>query len=177
MAELFSVLSSGADVQLIGLDQLVDVQQTMVIAKPSGVIFPVRVPSAGDIAGPTGDLASSMAAAFNQAATHPGVLGMAVTQDIDPAGNLVDVVIVTVASTNGLVTAEKTLPLAIFGSSSIGLGSLGGLGTFGTSGGYNPDMLATTGASGGGSGSGFSFEAFSSQVGSWQSDLDALAGL
>jgi hypothetical protein len=140
MADNFVVLSSEPSVDLIGLDNLVDVQRTTVMALPAGVSFPVSVPSAGEIAGPTGELAAAMADAFNQAAGADGVVGMAVTQDVDAAGNLIDIVIVTVVSSNGLITAEKTVPLAMFGRASLGAG-VGGLG-FSSAGGFGFDYVA-----------------------------------
>jgi hypothetical protein len=177
MAENFVVLSSEPSVDLIGLDNLVDVQRTTVMALPAGVSFPVSVPSAGEIAGPTGELAAAMADAFNQAAGADGVVGMAVTQDVDAAGNLIDIVIVTVASTNGLITAEKTVPLAMFGRTSLG-GGVGGLGFASAGGGFGFDYVGDFGAgSTGGGGGGFNFAGFSSAVSGWRSDLDALANL
>jgi hypothetical protein len=177
MADNFVVLSSEPSVDLIGLDNLVDVQRTTVMALPAGVSFPVSVPSAGEIAGPTGELAAAMADAFNQAAGADGVVGMAVTQDVDAAGNLIDIVIVTVASSNGLITAEKTVPLAMFGRTSLG-GGVGGLGFSGAGGGFGFDYVGdfTAGATSGGGG-GFNFAGFASAVSGWRSDLDALANL
>jgi hypothetical protein len=177
MAENFVVLSSEPSVDLIGLDNLVDVQRTTVMALPAGVSFPVSVPSAGEIAGPTGELAAAMADAFNQAAGADGVVGIAVTQDVDAAGNLIDIVIVTVASSNGLITAEKTVPLAMFGRSSLG-GGVGGLGFSSAGGGFGFDYVAAPAGGGGGSGGGgFDFAGFSGAVSRWRSDLDALANL
>jgi hypothetical protein len=141
------------------------------------VSFPVSVPSAGEIAGPTGELAAAMADAFNQAAGADGVVGIAVTQDVDAAGNLIDIVIVTVASSNGLITAEKTVPLAMFGRSSLG-GGVGGLGFSSAGGGFGFDYVAAPAGGGGGSGGGgFDFAGFSGAVSRWRSDLDALANL
>jgi hypothetical protein len=177
MADNFVVLSSEPSVDLIGLDNLVDVQRTTVMALPAGVSFPVSVPSAGDIAGPTGELASAMADAFNAAAQTDGVVGMAVTQDVDAAGNLIDIVIVTVASTNGLITTEKTVPLAMFGRASLGGAGVGGLG-FSSAGGFGFDYVAAPASSGSGSGGGgFNLSGFSGAVSGWRSDLDALANL
>lgn len=177
MADTFTVVSSAPDVALLGLDQIVDVQQTMVQATGSGVIFPVRVPSTGDIAGPTGQLAASMAAAFDSAAQVPGIASMAVTQDIDAAGNLIDVVILIVTSTNGLITAEKTVPLASFGQSSLVASGVGGFGTLGAGDGLQFEVIPTLGGGAGGSLSTFNLEAFSSRVTTWRADLDALANL
>jgi hypothetical protein len=177
MADNFVVLSSEPSVDLIGLDNLVDVQRTTVMALPAGVSFPVSVPSAGEIAGPTGELAAAMADAFNAAAGADGVVGMAVTQDVDAAGNLIDIVIVTVASTNGLITAEKTVPLAMFGRPSL-VGGVGGLGFSSAGGGFGFDYVAPAGGGGGGAGGGgFDFAGFSGAVSGWRSDLDALANL
>jgi hypothetical protein len=177
MADNFVVLSSEPSVDLIGLDNLVDVQRTTVMALPAGVSFPVSVPSAGDIAGPTGELASAMADAFNACTQIPGIVGMAVTQDVDAAGNLIDIVIVTVASTNGLLTREKMVPLAIFGRASLGGAGVGGLG-FASAGGFGFDYVAAPVTGGGGSGGGgFNFEGFSGAVSGWRSDLDALTNL
>jgi hypothetical protein len=177
MADNFVVLSSEPSVDLIGLDNLVDVQRTTVMALPAGVSFPVSVPSAGDIAGPTGELASAMADAFNAAAQTDGVVGMAVTQDVDAAGNLIDIVIVTVASSNGLITTEKTVPLAMFGRASLGGAGVGGLG-FSSAGGFGFDYVAAPASSGSGSsGGGFNLSGFSGAVSGWRSDLDALANL
>lgn len=177
MADTFTVVSSAPDVALLGLDQIVDVQQTMVQAKSSGVIFPVRVPSAGEIAGPTAQLAASMAAAFDVAAQTPGIAAMAVTQDVDAAGNLIDVVILTVVSTNGLVTAEKTVTLASFGQSSLVASGAGGFGTLGTAGGLHFESIPSLPSGESGGLSTFDLGAFGSRVSSWRSDLDALANL
>lgn len=177
MADNFVVLSSEPSVDLIGLDNLVDVQRTTVMALPAGVSFPVSVPSAGEIAGPTGELASAMANAFNQAAGTDGVVGMAVTQDVDAAGNLIDIVIVTVASSNGLLRTEKTVPLAMFGRTSLA-GGLSGFGFSSAGGGFGFDYVGDPQALGGPSGGGgFNFSGFSSAVAGWRTDLDALANL
>lgn len=176
MASDYLIVHSVPDVAVTAGGDVQDVQRSTVMALPSGVQFPVRVASAGNIAGATGERASSMAAAFNAASAVAGVVGIQASQDTDVAGNVIDVVTLYIASDSGNVVITKQLPMALFGGAAVGGTGLGGLSTLGTESGLQFAVMPSSG-DGGLTGGGFNLSGFSSAVTTWRADANALEAL
>lgn len=112
MADAYEVVAAVQTSELIGGTQVRDVQQVTVMAKPSGVTFPVRIPV--DVFGPAAVHAAAepIAEALNVLKADPRVASVTVSQDADAGGMLVDTANVTVLSTSGTLTAGVSIPLA-----------------------------------------------------------------
>ncbi len=111
MADSFTVVGAVADVELVGGDQTQDVQQITVQAKPSGVVFPVRVPLASFTAEAVTAAAAPLADALNELADDPGITSVTTLQDVTAAGQLEDRLHVTVVSDNGNLSTTVDVPL------------------------------------------------------------------
>lgn len=176
MATDFLIVHSVPDVAVTPGGDVQDVQRSTILALPSGVQFPVRVPTAGNIAGATGTMAALLASAFNAAAGVDGVVGIQASQDTDVAGNVIDVVTLYIASDSGNVVITKQVPMALFGAPAAGGLGAGSLSTLGTSDGLGFAVMPSSGGGGGTSG-GFNLSGFSSAVGTWRADANALEAL
>lgn len=111
MASAFSFVASEATTEVSASDEVRDVQRTTLTAQPSGVTFSVMVPSGAGMAAATAAAATPIAEAFNTAADHPGVAGIFTSQEVNAAGNVTDVAVVTVTSTSGRSSTTVTVPM------------------------------------------------------------------
>lgn len=111
MADNYDVLASTFVDELVAPNLTLQAQEVTARAKPSGVIFPVRVPivdpllfSGDALAELVREQVDSVATIVNDYAQAPGFVGMQVFQDVTVANQLQDKEVVTVSSTSGRST-------------------------------------------------------------------------
>jgi hypothetical protein len=107
----YEFLLNEPTIQTLGSDIVRDAMRITYRAQPSGVVFsllfaPVEIWTAQTVA----DQAQLWSDNWNQNALVPGVVGIATTQQVNAAGNLEDVALVTVSSTSGNSTSQLELP-------------------------------------------------------------------
>lgn len=96
MAERYDVVTSQADIQVLGPQSVQDVTRFGIQTKPSGVLVYVNVPQANVTAQQARVTLEGYALLVEQAMKLPGVVGIRSEQDTDPAGLLADYLVVTV---------------------------------------------------------------------------------
>ena len=102
----YEVLSSETTVELLGVSDVLDVQQVTARALPSNVVFHVRF--SGPQFTPT-DVAyflGRFSGYFNALSAIPNVVGVTTFEDIDAAGQLQDMMQVTVRSDSGRMSSS-----------------------------------------------------------------------
>ena len=113
----YSFLAAEPTVQVLSPDVVRDAQRITGQAAQSGIVFsltfaPYPTDPTGKVIWTDAAIAAQLAdwaGKWDTNAAVPGVLGIGLSQDVDPAGLLKDVALVTVASTSGLSTTQLTL--------------------------------------------------------------------
>jgi len=107
MATLYDVLSGLTTTQLIGTTQTQDVELYTLQAKPSGVVFYVRIPADFLDSGLLDSLASNEAELYNAIAAIPHVQAVSMYEDITAANQINDRLVLTIASSSGRSTVTR----------------------------------------------------------------------
>lgn len=118
----YSFLIAEPTVQVLSPEIIRDAQRVSAQAAKSGVVFsllfaPYPTDPDGNVIWTPEAIASQLsdwAGTWDTNAAVPGVLGIALSQDIDAAGLLKDVALVTVSSTSGNSTTQLNLYPADF---------------------------------------------------------------
>lgn len=107
MADNFQVLSGLTTTQLIGATETQDVELYTVQAKPSGVVFYVRIPTIFLDSGLFDQLAATEADLYNGIAALNHVVGVSMFEDITPSNQISDRLVLTIRSTSGKSTVTR----------------------------------------------------------------------
>ena len=118
----YSFLVAEPTLQVLSPEIVRDAQRVTAQAIDSGVVYsllfaPYPTDPQGTVVWTPDAIASQLstwAGTWNTNAKVPGVLGIALSQDVDPTGQLKDVALVTVASTSGKSTTQLNLYAADF---------------------------------------------------------------
>ncbi len=103
----YNTIKSGPDIELLGIDDVQDVQAVKLEALPSHVVFTLRFLPEGYVPSLVASLSRQFAGYFNQMAAIPGVAGVSTFQDVNDADVLDDVMRIVVKSTSG----KQTFPI------------------------------------------------------------------
>lgn len=114
MATLYEIIAAQATSEVVGTGDVIDVVQTWIQSKPNNVTFPARIPDAAFGVGNVRSVANISAYAVESIAALQHVAAMGHVQDVNPAGDLLDVLETFVQSTNGLLTSRLAFPLSNF---------------------------------------------------------------
>lgn len=115
MADIFDVVAQYPTTQFIGGTQTQEVVAVGIVTKPSGIYVEFLVPQKGYSANVVDAAALGQATIFETVASLPAVAGVQWAQTQNAAGYLVEVVIITVASTSGNSSAQLTVPVVQLG--------------------------------------------------------------
>lgn len=105
--------TSRSTVELVGATDTRDVVETWITTSPSGITFPVRVADSQWSASQVNALAAQYANALERLVAEPNVAAIYYEQDVNAAGNLVDMLVFVVTSDNGELTKEVREPLIV----------------------------------------------------------------
>ncbi len=115
MADTFDVVAQRPTTQFIGGTQTKDVIAVGIVTKPSSIYVEFLIPRTGYAASVVNAAALGYATIYETVAALPGVAGVQWAQDQNDAGYLVDVTVITVASTSGDSTATLTVQTPLLG--------------------------------------------------------------
>lgn len=105
MAANYTVLSGLTTTELVGTTTTQDVELYTVQAKPSGVVFYVRLlilPAYTEFEQSLFDsLAANLADLYNRIAAIPHVTGVSMYEDITPSNQITDRLVLTITSSSG----------------------------------------------------------------------------
>lgn len=118
----YTFLASEPTLQVLSPELVRDAQRVTASAVASGVVYsllfaPYPTDPQGSVIWSDELIAEQLALwadYWNQNAAVPGVAGIGVTQEVDAAGALKDVALVTVTSASGRSSAQVTVPAAQF---------------------------------------------------------------
>lgn len=118
----YNLLVAEPTLQVLSPEYVRDAQRVTAQALASGVVYsllfaPYPTDTNGTVIWTPEAIASQLALwadHWNANAKVPGVLGIALSQDVDPSGQLKDVALVTVSSTSGKSTTQLNLYPADF---------------------------------------------------------------
>lgn len=110
MAGNYKVLSGLTTTELIGTTQTQDVELYTLQAMPSGVVFYVRIPNDLLDSNLLDSLASNEADLYNAIAAIPNVAAVSMFEDITPANQISDRLVLTIRSTSGRSTVTRDDP-------------------------------------------------------------------
>lgn len=105
----YDLISSQPTVEIIGAQDVQDVQEIVARALPSNVVFTLRFLPEAYVPELVASLTSQFAGYFNAAIQIPGVAAVSTYQDVNAADQLEDVMQFVVISTSG----KSTFPLVI----------------------------------------------------------------
>lgn len=114
MAGNFTVLSQQSVVQLIGGTQVVDAEQVMIETSPSGIVFPLLFAHGKADAETVAALAANYATQLEAAMADDAVGAIVISQDVNPANQLIDLLEITALSTSGRSSKVITSPALIY---------------------------------------------------------------
>jgi hypothetical protein len=106
----YEVLASESTVELIGLTDVRDVQQVTARAIPSDIVYHVRFAGSEFTASDVPYFLGRFAGFYNALAAVPGVVGVSTFEDITAAGQLREMMQITVSSTSGRMSANIEEP-------------------------------------------------------------------
>lgn len=101
MADNFEILSVLPSVQIVTPTTTEDIYRVWIRSLPSGTVFPMSLILTQVDPVYIGSVATEQAKVIEQYAATPGVTGIVVIEEVNGAGQLDDIQVVTVASTSG----------------------------------------------------------------------------
>lgn len=105
------IVTAHSGIQIASPTETVDVMVVWVRSTPSGVTFPLRIPDNQYSAAVATSLANTYSATIERWLTHPGIVGISFTEDVNPAGDLSDNFVFVVSSTSGNSTRNVVLSM------------------------------------------------------------------
>lgn len=115
MADNYDPLSSLTITEIISPTETAEREQITARAKPSGVVFSIRVPPILYDPVAVNDLLTAQADLFNRILAHGHVAGLSEIQDIGVSNEIVDHWLITVVSSNGEFSQQLDIPLPYAG--------------------------------------------------------------
>lgn len=100
----YVVIRSSPDIELQGVSDTEDVQELLVRALPSNVVFTLRFPRDNYVPSIVDSLTAQFAGYFNALRAIPGVAGVSTFQDVNADDQIQDVMQITVRSDSGIQT-------------------------------------------------------------------------
>ena len=115
MAAGYTIQGFTETYQLVGGNKVIRVREFHVVTHPSDIYFQFRRPKAKWAAENIANVASQLAARIEAVYKSPNVVGLLYSQDIDAAGQLIDMFTVFWQSDDGSISGSLEQPMASLG--------------------------------------------------------------